>query len=185
MRERAPPRLELCVPERPRVDHTRPNLEGRRDVGLAGRGGEANGVVEQGLGRADLDQGRRQPLEICVERRKARVFPVHSCRREGRSQLLQVSFLDEGIDGAFARERRSGHGEIDPRRQKPETPGQILARALELLYQGERQIRARAIAADRNLVGRVAITAQPPLDRQRVVARRRKWMLGGQPVGGG
>ena len=73
-----------------------------RDVGLAGGGGEADSVVEQGLGRADLDQGRRQPLEIGIERRKARVFPVHSRRDIGLGQLFQVSFLNERIDGAFA-----------------------------------------------------------------------------------
>ena len=75
--------------------------------------------------------------------------------------------------------------EIDPRRQEPETAGQVLARALEFPDQSERQIRARAVAADRNLFGRVAVAAQAPPDGQRVVARGRKRMLGGQAVGGG
>ncbi len=64
VRERAPSRIELCVPQRPRMDHVGPDFEGRGNVGLAGRGGEADGVVEQGFGRADLDQGRREALEI-------------------------------------------------------------------------------------------------------------------------
>ena len=151
VRERAPARLEPRVPERPSMDHVRPDFEGRGDVGRAGRGGEADRVVEQGLGRTDLDQGRRQSLEIGVERREARVFPVHSRRRKGVGQLLQISLLNERIDRALARERRPRHGEIDPRRHEPETAGQVLARALELPGQGERQIRARAVAADRNL----------------------------------
>jgi hypothetical protein len=45
MRERAPSRLKLGVPEWPRMDHMRPNLEGRGDVGLTGGGGETDGVV--------------------------------------------------------------------------------------------------------------------------------------------
>src|SRR5271163_4269441 len=56
MRQRAPSRLELRIPEWPRMDHVGPDFEGRGDVGLAGGGGEADSVVEQGLGRADLDQ---------------------------------------------------------------------------------------------------------------------------------
>ncbi len=169
-RKRASAGLEARVPERPGVDHVRPYLEGRRDVGRAPGGSEADSIIEQSLGRTDLNEGRRQSLEIRVERRKARVFPVHPSRDIGVGQPLQVPFLNERIDGAFARERRARHGEIDPRRQEPETAGQILARALELPDQSERQIRARAVAPDRNVFGRVAVAAQAPPDGR---ARRR------------
>ena len=138
VRERAPARLEPRIPERPRMDHMRPDFQGRGDVGLTGSGSEADRIVEQGLARADLNQGRRQSIEISVERRKARVFPVHSRRREGLRQRLQIFFLNERIGDAFAHECRPRHREVEPRRQKPETAGQILARTLELSDQGER-----------------------------------------------
>ena len=36
VRERAPAGLEMRVPERPGMDHVRPDFEGRADVGFAG-----------------------------------------------------------------------------------------------------------------------------------------------------
>ena len=42
------------------MNHVRPDFEGDRDIGGAGRAGEARGIVEQGLGRADLNKHRRQ-----------------------------------------------------------------------------------------------------------------------------
>jgi hypothetical protein len=39
MGERASSRLEARVPQRPRMDHMRPDFEGHRDVGLAGDSG--------------------------------------------------------------------------------------------------------------------------------------------------
>ena len=130
MRERPPAELEPRVPERPRMDNVRPDLEGRRDVGRARRGGETDGVVEQSLRRADLDQGRRQPLEIRVERREARVLPVHARRDKGVGQPLQIPPLDERIDGAFAYQRRP---DIVSRPTATGARGawQLLARALE------------------------------------------------------
>ncbi len=50
VRERATAGLEPRVPERPRMDHVGPDFEGRGDIGRAGGGGEAEGVVEQRLG---------------------------------------------------------------------------------------------------------------------------------------
>jgi hypothetical protein len=44
------------------VNHMRPDFEGHRDVGLAGGGGEADRVVEQGLGRTSLDFCRRSAI---------------------------------------------------------------------------------------------------------------------------
>ena len=55
------------------------------------------------------------PFEIRVERREARVLPVHALVGDkGLRQPLQVPLLDKRIDGAFAQERRSSHREIDP-----------------------------------------------------------------------
>ena len=66
MRECAAARFEPRVPKRPRMNHVRPDFERHRVVGLAGRGGEADSIVEQGLGRTNLDQRRRQSPEIGV-----------------------------------------------------------------------------------------------------------------------
>ena len=101
-RERAPARLEMRIPERPGVDHVWPDFERRADVGCARSCGEADRVVEQSLGRTDLDEGRRQPLKIGVERREERIIPVHPSRDVGGRQVLQISFLNERIDGAHA-----------------------------------------------------------------------------------
>src|SRR5277367_2454690 len=66
--ERVAAGLEPGVPQRPSMDHVWPDLESERHVGLAGRRGKADGVVEQGLGRTDLDQGRWQSSKVRIER---------------------------------------------------------------------------------------------------------------------
>ena len=75
---------------------------------------------------------------------------------------------------------RSTHGDRSQRQPGRSSPARLSSRD-----QGERQICARAVAADGDLFGRVALAAQPPPDGQRVVARGRKRMLGGEAVGGG
>ena len=68
-RECAAARLQMRVPQRPRMDHVRPDLQSDGHVGGAGGGRKARGISEQRLGRSHLDQGRRQAVQIGVERR--------------------------------------------------------------------------------------------------------------------
>ena len=58
------------------MDHMRPDFERDRHVLSTSRGGETHRVVEQRLGRADLDQQRRQAPEIGIKHREARVLAV-------------------------------------------------------------------------------------------------------------
>src|SRR5262249_36969059 len=62
--ERAAPGLEARIPQMPGMDHVRPNLQRHRHLGRSGRGCQAGGIVEQGLGRSDLDEERRQAAQV-------------------------------------------------------------------------------------------------------------------------
>jgi len=54
----------------PHMDHFRPDLEIHAYI-CGSRGlGQADGVVEQRFRRADLDQQRRKPGEIRIDRRR-------------------------------------------------------------------------------------------------------------------
>ena len=56
--------------EMPHMDHFRPDLEIHAYI-CGSRGlGQADGVVEQRFRRADLDQQRRKPGEIRIDRRR-------------------------------------------------------------------------------------------------------------------
>jgi len=49
------------------MNHFGPDLQIDADIGGAGRFGQPDRVVKQGLRRTDLDQQRRQALEIGVD----------------------------------------------------------------------------------------------------------------------
>jgi hypothetical protein len=59
---------DLLVKQRECVDHVGPDLQRDDVIGGAERTGKADGVVEQGLGGADLDQHRRQTVEVRIQR---------------------------------------------------------------------------------------------------------------------
>ena len=77
--------------------------------------GETRGIVEQRLGRSDLDQCWRQAPQVGIERRNACVLPVGARRETGLGQLLQIVLVDERILGVLGKHRRARHGEIGPR----------------------------------------------------------------------
>jgi len=52
------------------VDHRRIDLELDDDAGFRSAVSQANGIIEDHLAVAALDQQWRQPLEIAVERRR-------------------------------------------------------------------------------------------------------------------
>lgn len=62
--ERAASGIEMRVPHMPRMRHMRPNLQSDGDIGRAGRCGEADGVGEQSLSGADLDEDGGKSLEF-------------------------------------------------------------------------------------------------------------------------
>ena len=97
---------------RKRMDHVRPDLERHRHVRGARFGCEARSVAEQRLGRSDLNQGGREAAQIRVERRDARVLPVHGRRDIGLRQLDQIAFVDQRIDGVLGRHRRFLHCQV-------------------------------------------------------------------------
>src|SRR5229473_4354179 len=77
-------RLQLGMKQRPDMDHLRPDLELDMHIGGAGQFGEADRVVEQRFGGADLDQQRRQASEIGVERRRERRARIGAVQIEPR-----------------------------------------------------------------------------------------------------
>ena len=75
---------------------------------------------------------------------------------------------------------RSIHGDSSQRQ-----PGRSSPARMSSPTKASVRFAARAVAADRNMFGRVTFATQAPPSRQRVVARGRKGMLGGQAVGDG
>src|SRR5262249_56812262 len=65
--DRALPGLQLRVEHVPDMNHFGPNLQIDADIVSAGRLGQPDRVVKQGLRRADLDQKRRQAFEIGID----------------------------------------------------------------------------------------------------------------------
>jgi hypothetical protein len=47
--------FEMSVPQRPCMNHVRPDLQSHRDIGPTGARGKSSGVSEQSLVRTDLD----------------------------------------------------------------------------------------------------------------------------------
>ena len=56
----------------PDMDHLGPDLEADADIRSAGGPGEAQRVVEQGLGGPDLNEERREAPEVGIDRRRQR-----------------------------------------------------------------------------------------------------------------
>jgi hypothetical protein len=84
----------------PDVDHRRPLAERDVDAGLASAGGESARVVEQHLVTADVDEQRRQPAQIGVERRDERPLRVRAAEirlRQLRDRLQRDDAMDGGL----------------------------------------------------------------------------------------
>src|SRR4026209_1524749 len=104
--------------EWPCVDHVGPYLQCDRHVSGPSDLGETNGVVEECLRRAHLNQERRQALEICVYwrgQRRAGISPVEI----GCGQLFQIGFLDQRVNLGFAVHAFAKTFQIYPRRDTP------------------------------------------------------------------
>ena len=96
-RKRTPAGLQARIPQRPRMNHARPNLQGDGDIGGAGGGSKTHRIVEQGLVGADLDQHRRESAQVRKERRHPRVLPVERCGEIRGGQFLKVRLVDERV----------------------------------------------------------------------------------------
>jgi len=59
------------------MDHVRPNFQSYWNIRCARRAREASRVVKQRFIRTYLDQYWRKTLQVGVERRNARILPVH------------------------------------------------------------------------------------------------------------
>src|SRR5947207_4742426 len=76
--ERAAPLLQMSVPQWPRMNHVRPDLQLHCDLGCTGPRRKSSGVIEQRLVRTNLDEHWRKVSEVGVERRYPRIFSVHA-----------------------------------------------------------------------------------------------------------
>jgi hypothetical protein len=65
--ERAAPVGQLLMEQRPYMDHVWPNFQRNANIRRASPRGDLDRIVEEGLGTADLDQQRRQTLEIRIK----------------------------------------------------------------------------------------------------------------------
>jgi len=65
-------RGQLLLKQMPGMDHIRPHLQCYPHIGRPRYGGEPHRVIEQGFGRADLDQQGRQSSEIGIDWRRQR-----------------------------------------------------------------------------------------------------------------
>jgi Major Facilitator Superfamily len=68
VRERAAPRLQMCIPQMPCTDHVWPDFQGYGHIGGAQHGGKTRGVVKQRFSRPYLDQRWRETSDIGIER---------------------------------------------------------------------------------------------------------------------
>jgi hypothetical protein len=66
--DRAAPVGELLIEQRSCTEHVWPDLQRDPNVRRAGPRGDLGCIVEQGLGAADLNEQRRQTLEIGIQR---------------------------------------------------------------------------------------------------------------------
>ena len=164
------------------MDHVRPDFEGDGDVGRARRSGEAGRVAEQRLGRPDLDQRRREPVQVGVERRDARVLPVNPGGDIGVRKLDEIALVDEGIAGVLARHRRFRHRQVRPGRDEPDAGwgGGVVGE--QPVDERDGEARAGAVAADHDVRGHKSLPAQERPGLESIVVGRGKRMFGRQPV---
>jgi|SRR5271154_3940482 len=97
--------FQARVPKVPRMNHVRPNLQSNGNISSTSRGRETRGVIEQRLGRPNLNEGGREPSQVGKKRRYPRIFPVHAGGQIGISKLVQVGFVNERIYGVLSCER--------------------------------------------------------------------------------
>ena len=73
--------LQARIPQVPGMDHVGPDFE-RHEYALRSRlGGQAHRIIQQRLGRTNLDERRRQSLKVGKENGDSRVPPVDRRRR--------------------------------------------------------------------------------------------------------
>jgi hypothetical protein len=176
------PGFQMRIPKRPGMNHVRPDLERDRDVSSAGSGGEANRVVEQCLVGPDLNERRRESAQAGIKRRYARVLPVEVYGQQSPYELFQITLVDERIDGFFAREACTRHGQVGPLGKEPYACRLLGTGRPQVVDQRHREPAASAIAGDGDLRRRDALLLQKAPSGQRIVEGSRKRMLRRQPI---
>src|SRR5204863_5713811 len=67
--EGSAPSLQMRIPQRPGINHARPDLQGDRSSTAPAAATKTDGVVQQRFSRADLNQYRRKAFQVGIERR--------------------------------------------------------------------------------------------------------------------
>src|SRR5262245_36185022 len=93
--QRLPSLRQLRIPHRPSVDHVWPDLQCDVDIGKASRTCKAHGIVEQRLGRPDLDEHGRKTAQVGKQRRDQRVLAVNRFGRIAICQFLEIDLMDQ------------------------------------------------------------------------------------------
>lgn len=143
------------------MDHVRPNLERHEDLGCPCRRRKPHRVVEQRLGRTNLDQHGGQTSEVGKERRKPGILPVHASGHIGLGEFGEVASVDERIDPIVRDKRRTRQRQIGPGGDQPGAAGESFARIAQRLQQ--RECQAGRPRCRRNAIGGGASPAEEAL----------------------
>src|SRR3954451_21548325 len=120
------------------MDHVWPNLQRHSNICRASPCGDLDRIVEHGLGTTDLDEQRRQTLEIGVKwggKRCPRGFPA----KIPAGQFQYVFLADDWIDRRLGDVALAWRFHVDPGRETPATRRQRQAALPQSNYHGEGQ----------------------------------------------
>src|SRR6516165_7764868 len=150
----------------PDMDHLGPDLEADADIRGPGGPGEAQRVVEQGLGGPDLDEERREAPEVGIDRRRQR-------RTRGRAAEIELGHFDEPrlvddrVVRGLARHRRSDPFHVYPWRDTPSAGGLRQPGVAHRQHRGDDEPAAGAVAGERHPLRRKPLRQQKPVAGER------------------
>ena len=161
----------------PDVDHAVPHLERRRYAGCLRPLGKLNGVVQQDLVAADVDQQRRKAAQVGEDRRGERRARIRRAEVSSR-HLVDPGTSHDRIRGGLRLVAAAAEGEIDPGRDADAARGQPHARVSQGDQRGHGQPAARGVSRDHDVLGRGALLEQPAVAGHRVLDGRGEGILG-------
>ena len=178
-------RLARLGQERPEhVEHVcvgRVELQGDVDAVVAGPFGQHSSLGDDGVARAGLDEQRRQPTEVGVERGDDRVVDgvprevepaelPQQCGRDDRRRVVARPILHVRA------------GEVDQGTQQHGAAGHRLSLLGEGQQQRQCQTGTGGIPRHRDVLRPHTLLQQPPIRADGVLDRGREGMLGGEAV---